>query len=533
MFFWKTPTGAPSMILTTQVDDIAIAADPLAIDNMHRKFQVQFDKVPRQGMPFVHCGCRYNKMTQGYSVDQTEFAENLKTVQIKENDKDDRTLVKEEVTSFRSILGGLLWLTATRVDLIADVCQLQTFVTQAKVKRLRMANSIVKKAQDKKMISLGIIFRFFKRSDKLRIACIHDASAASKERNYANEGILVLLTTDNLDLDPRVHNIDGENSNPGIFGGPAHILWSQGNKAKRISYSTSHGETLAAINGLESATLVALRLGEILIAEPAPSLQQLASLQERGAPFLPVDVYTDCNDFFELSTGSKSLPQDKGQRIYILARREARLVGRIRWIVLIRFPTESMTADALTKSMISPCLLHLQSTGIVRFANTGTHVIKARRLPVLDQEIIETDLLEGDSRFISPSASSTSFRASPHTMFMLFVFGNLMLVTSSTVNEEPEGSNMFFYGLVGSTAVIAILLWKFLVIVIGSLGNAMSSLMGQKNQAEKDTTTLTTTTASMAAALQEKINELTEALKDQEEETEQCAPHDDPRDQGP
>ncbi|CAK9042306.1 unnamed protein product [Durusdinium trenchii] len=95
-------------------------------------------------------------------------------------------------------------------------------------------------------------------------------------------------------------------------------------------------------------------------------------------------------------------------------------------------------------------------------------------------------------------------------MFMLFVFGNLMLVTSSTVNEEPEGSNMFFYGLVGSTAVIAILLWKFLVIVIGSLGNAMSSLMGQKNQAEKDTTTLTTTTASMAAALQEKINELTE-----------------------
>ena len=82
------------------------------------------------------------------------------------------------------------------------------------------------------------------------------------------------------------------------------------------------------------------------------------------------------------------------------------------------------------------------------------------------------------------------------------------------------GSIFFFYGLVGSTAVIAILLWKFLVTVIGSLGKAMSNLMESKNQVEKDTMTLTTTTASMAAALQEKINELTEALKEQEEETE-------------
>ena len=58
------------------------------------------------------------------------------------------------------------------------------------------------------------------------------------------------------------------------------MLWSQGSRSKRISYSTSHGETLAAINGMESASLVALRVSELLLPDGKPSLQQLAALQE-------------------------------------------------------------------------------------------------------------------------------------------------------------------------------------------------------------------------------------------------------------
>ena len=34
-------------------------------------------------------------------------------------------LTPGEVTMFRSILGGLLWLTATRLDLIVEVCTLK------------------------------------------------------------------------------------------------------------------------------------------------------------------------------------------------------------------------------------------------------------------------------------------------------------------------------------------------------------------------------------------------------------------------
>ena len=49
-------------------------------------------------------------------------------------------------------------------------------------------------------------------------------------------------------------------------------MFAHGAKARRISYSTSHSETLAAISGLETASLVALRLAELLVPTEKPTL---------------------------------------------------------------------------------------------------------------------------------------------------------------------------------------------------------------------------------------------------------------------
>lgn len=108
-------------------------------------------------------------------------------------------------------------------------------------------------------------------------------------------------------------------------GGRAHILWSHGAKAKRISYSTSHAETLAAISGNEAAVMVSVRISEMLHPDLQPTLSQLAAIQEAGNPQLPIDDYGDCNDVYQLVTMSKTLLQDKTQRIYILSLRESRL----------------------------------------------------------------------------------------------------------------------------------------------------------------------------------------------------------------
>ena len=55
---------------------------------------------------------------------------------------------------------------------------------------------------------------------------------------------MILLMKDHLNLDLRVHSITGLEVSEEMFGGEAHILFAHGARAKRISYSTSHSETL-------------------------------------------------------------------------------------------------------------------------------------------------------------------------------------------------------------------------------------------------------------------------------------------------
>ena len=102
--------------------------------------QSKFGKVTRQTLPFTHCGVLYEKIPDGFRVSQDSFAQKLKPAEIPSTRKDEELLTPSEVTMFRSILGGLLWLTATRLDLIAEVCALQSQVTRAKVAHLSQAS---------------------------------------------------------------------------------------------------------------------------------------------------------------------------------------------------------------------------------------------------------------------------------------------------------------------------------------------------------------------------------------------------------
>ena len=141
--------------------------------------------------------------------------------------------------------------------------------------------------------------------------------------------------------------------------------------------------------------MVATRLTELWLPDKQPTLEKLILYQESGSPLFPVDAATDCRDFFELATGSKSLPQDKLQRLYLLAIKEARVTGRLRNFMLI--PTQCMTADALTKPMVSFVLNKVLSSGYVPFWNEDKHPALVRRLPTL-AEISEEDLYKADDR---------------------------------------------------------------------------------------------------------------------------------------
>jgi hypothetical protein len=92
-----------------------------------------FGKISLQMTPFTQCGCQYTKIPDGYKMDQQAFVNALKTQDIENTKGGNRPLTAAETTKFRSILGGLRWLTATRLNLIADVGILQSKVTKATV----------------------------------------------------------------------------------------------------------------------------------------------------------------------------------------------------------------------------------------------------------------------------------------------------------------------------------------------------------------------------------------------------------------
>ena len=227
-------------------------------DNMVKHFK----KVSRQKLPFDHCGCRYERTPAGYKIHQRDFAMKLKLVAVPQRDESSK-LTKEETSTFRSILGALLWITATRLDVIADVSVLQSRVTTAEVKDIKQANSILIKIRD--YADVGLHYRIME-NPNVRLMCIHDASAASKGRSYAQEGLIIGLAEDKFygtNMPNEVEFKDGYGEGTvDQHGGTLHVLHASGSKAKRISYSTSHAETLSMVGGMEASTLVMVRLAE-------------------------------------------------------------------------------------------------------------------------------------------------------------------------------------------------------------------------------------------------------------------------------
>ena len=454
LFFWRDErTGRATSVVTTHVDDCCAGGRPNWLSRQLRLLQEKFGKVTRQTLPFSHCGMLYERIPEGFRMTQDSFAAKLKPAEIDGSRKDDEILTPTEVTMFRSILGGLLWLTATRLDLIAEVCLLQAQVTRAKVAHLRQANSVVRRARQEVGQGMGLYFQ--KLRGPLRLACIHDSSAAGNVRNYAQEGVLVLLCEDRLHHFTKdcEHILDDRQCQ--YLGGRCHILWAHGAKAKRISYSTSHAETLAAVSGLEAGTLVSVRLAELLYSPKPPTIQSLTAQQERGVVGLPIDSFTDCRDFFELASGDKNVPQDKNQRLYVLSFREAGMSGRIRWMGLI--PTESMTADALTKTMIAEPMMKLLTTGTVEFRNQEKHHVTLRALPVMDH--IEERHFDMDDRELIKELSKPAIDITACVTFVKprFLCMALLATTSSATPTTATPSTTTSEGDDG---------WKWIVTVV-------------------------------------------------------------------
>ena len=483
-YFWKDPKKEPSLqaALTTHVDDLAVVGSPEFMKYLYSEMCKEFGSISKDCLPFPHCGCLYSKTETGLKIDQSDFAMRMKPSSNPEG-SDDRKLTAEEVTQFRSVLGGLLWLCSTRLDLVADVGVLQSAVTTAQVKHLRQANQLVEKARAKDRVQLGLHYRFFGANTRFRLQCIHDASSATKGRCYAQEGIMVLMMPELPDEILRQDDLECDDRVVDMLSNYGHILYAHGGKAKRVSYSTSHAETLSAIGGLEASSMVATRLSELWLKSAAPTLKELTHLQEGGSPLFPVDTSTDCRDFFELSTGTRAMAQDKLQRLYICAFKEARVTGRLRFFMLT--PTQYMLADPLTKPMTAPMMMMALDSGFIQFGNAEKHHMVLRRLPTL-QDLKEEDLYKPDSEILREVAAGSRTVMTclvgvilrPSTrMFAMMAF--LQTAAAEDDQTDPTPTNPIDWHFMLFIMVIYVLLRALEHLITTSISSLRSSSTSQ------------------------------------------------------
>ena len=160
----------------------------------------------------------------------------------------------------RAALGALLYLCLTRIDILADVVLLQTKICCATVGELKQANAIIRRARQ--FSNRGILYKRI--APPSRTLCISDASFATKKTSYAIEGQIILVTTspNAIKLNPGSNDIENK-SLRAFFTGAAHVLHCSSRKAKRISHSTSHAESLSLNSVLGATDIIAMRFTEL------------------------------------------------------------------------------------------------------------------------------------------------------------------------------------------------------------------------------------------------------------------------------
>ncbi|OLP97718.1 Dynein heavy chain 6, axonemal [Symbiodinium microadriaticum] len=268
--------------------------------------------------------------------------------------------------------------------------------------------------------------------------------AISSGRNYAQEDVLVLLCEDKLSKRSRDDERVLEDHDTRLLGGRSHILWGHGAKAKRISYPRSHAGTGCHIWLAGQHTSRSTAKAELMYLPGRASLQALIGARHPTTAGRRLHRLQRYSSSWPVGTShDKSVAQDKNQRLYVRVFREARMMGRIRFMILC--PTQSMRADALTKSRVSPPLMKLLTCGDVEFFNEGDHKMTLRSLPRL-ATVHEKHFGMTDKQLIREVATlaASSYLATCKTRFFWTTF-MLFAAMLPTTSANSFGGFEFYY----------------------------------------------------------------------------------------
>lgn len=250
-------------------------------------------------------------------------------------------LTQEEHTSYRSSVGGDVWMLRTRMDEAASISQLQRKCASPTVEDLVNANAQVRRLKDSKDVKLR--FKALPEGPKRQII-FHDAAKGHvKKPDYPQIGFIICLAM----------------MNDETFDGPIQILDWVSRVSPRVCKSSLHCEAVAMAMAIEKAIRIAGWLTEF--HEPWCDTKTLLGKQESGG-FLPVYMVTDCKSLYDcIVTEMTPKPTDESSLLWLVWIRSMIENGTVNGVIWMS--TQDQMSDALTKVMDNEKLRDLMQNG--------------------------------------------------------------------------------------------------------------------------------------------------------------------------
>ena len=332
--------GQLSLLMTVHVDDIKMCGKPSTMSWVVEQLEKQFDSIKLEKNNFVHLGLQHTLCNdKSIEISQAHYISELKPIPtdtLKVMPKDEP--VNEEFQHlFRSLLGGIAWVTQTRLDIAVYVGALQRKLQCPCVQDVLNANRVLQYLKSKPLAMK------FRRVDRpWRLIAISDSGFKGEDQDHLaiRSGLICLVDRDFPQL--------GRNN--------LQIIEYVSKKQTRVCRSTYAAELYSALDLAGLMVNIALTLTEVL--KGPSSACALADKFETGRLSLESDLIIDAASVFDhTSTTEPRAPHDSTMTIHALKLRElleTRKLTRLVWC-----DTRSMLADGLNKGTIDRAALQL------------------------------------------------------------------------------------------------------------------------------------------------------------------------------
>eukprot|EP00435_Cladocopium_sp_Y103_P065475 s772_g27.t1 len=317
---------------------LGIHVDDTALGGQGAEFEAAVQKL-RDRFPFrkwrigsgEFCGAFYQqcKTTKTISMNMKSCAEKLRPANIKKGISPDTPLDVMQTRTLRGINGSLNWLaTQSRPDISAQTSISQQAFPHPKIKHLRHANNVVRRARMHS--DLAVKFRPIN-PKTLTVVCHSDAAFANMGE-HTQAGHIIAFTDSSLQ--------------DGHIAPWCPITW-RSHKMTRAVSSTLAAESQSMATASGTVEWIMLVLSEVLDGPFA-----MRDCRTKLCSRKPILV-TDCKSLYDhlMSPSAPTAIEDRRTSIDVAIIRESirSLEAFVRWV-----PTDRMLADALTKDQGDP-----------------------------------------------------------------------------------------------------------------------------------------------------------------------------------